>query len=52
MNTRIIIDGRSYDLDELAQALRVMLPDKYPELWWDVYYKAWSVLDQREVSRK
>lgn len=51
MNTTVVIDGHGYNIRELEQVLMVMLPDRYPELW-NVYYKAWRYLDQRERSRK
>ena len=51
MNTTVVIDGRAYDVDELAAVLTVMLPDRYPDLW-DHYYRAWRYLDRRERSRK
>lgn len=51
MYARVLIDGRSYDKADLEAVLTVMLPNKYPELW-DMYFKAWSVLDARRKSRK
>lgn len=51
MYARVLIDGRNYDKDDLEAVLKVMLPDRYPELW-NTYYRAWSVLDGRELSSK
>lgn len=46
MLARVLIDGRSYDIQDLEAVLTVMLPNKYPELW-DLYFTKWRTLDRK-----
>lgn len=49
MYARVLIDGHSYDKEEIATVLVELLPT---EPNFDTYYKAWCFLDRRRESSK